>query len=338
MDIAKRVVGYGRGLRTAAAIAATAYQLSKGRSFPKSKSVKKSYYKKKKRIYKKKGGKSRVAKLEKKVKSLTQESNDQRTVLKYRSRATGSILASSDSVTHNADHGFSYDQLATALSRLQYFDASTGNWVSTAVGTGFGLRSYRMAYFGSELCFKNNYQTPVKVTVYLCRVRQDTSSDPVEYFNTHITKNMINTPSPVASANPLVMLSDSEVVDSAWNLKKIKVFNLDAGQNGSVFHTVKDVVFDKTSGSDLNYQSRFKNFVWYLRVEAGEKGIAHDAVDSIGYMRSGIDFMHKWKINVEYDGGAAGERVWVDYNRTMLDASAVLTSKPVADNITYSAT
>lgn len=335
---------YGLASRIGAALAAGAYasmrtkkvNVPRPSAYSRPSTKRKRYSgKSKKKSYGKKKGK--VAKLERRVNKLSKEVNDTTTTLKYRTRDTGSILVAGDNVTHNSASGFNYTILADAMQKLQYFNAATGEWGTLAITTGTGIRNYRVQYASSQLDFKNNYQVPCKVSVYLATPIQDNSVDLIAQYNNNVSDNVINTLSPVANSNPLIYISDSEVMAGMWNIKKFKSFNLEPGQCGSCYHIVKDINFDKITFTQT-YQRKYKSFEWIIRVEGGRANLSHDTADAtkVGTGRCGIDFQQNLKLAIDYDGGAQANRIYVGFTKSITDANAVVSSKPVADNIGYS--
>lgn len=311
-----------------------AYLAARGAMKPAKKKVvyKKKNYKKK--VYKKPKG--AIKQIKKQIRDLKKDVKEGQTTFKYRSRTTNSMIADNDTVIQNSSFGLSYGTFAYILQYLQYFDETTGSFVTRSFFDGSGTRSAFIKYFSTAVDFKNNYQVPCKVSVYLCTPKSDTDQDLILNYNANVIQNCISVGGVVASANPLIYVTDSDIINDQWNIKKMKEHYLEPGQCGSAFHSVSDIHFQRNSDVTL-YQRSLKCFSLLLRVEGGKRSLGHkdDNASIVGYSKCGIDWSRNDKMIVEYEGGQTADRIFVDYTKN-LTVDPVVSSKPVADNIKYS--
>lgn len=227
-------------------------------------------------------------------------------------------------------------ELEVAIANLRYYDPSNPATLLTASGaTGTFSRDIHIKNAHSKLRFRNNYQVPARVKVYLCLTKHDTNDHPITTYEAGITDQVI---SGGDSTTPAIYLNDIEVVKEAWKIDCVFDKVLMPSFEGSVSHSTGAFEYDPahTDTDSTAYQKRYKAFAWVVRLE-GVCG--HDTVaDQQTLLPASLDIESFYKVDIVYDAGINLNDIYVSDTRgTTFTNSGVVSSFPVADNITYSA-
>lgn len=188
----------------------------------------------------------------------------------------------------------------------------------------------------TKLELRNNYQVPCKVKVYVCRVKGDTAISPTTYFDNGIDDQVEGTAS---STDPLIYLTDIDVLKAQYDIELIKDVELDAGNSCSAIYVVRQFDYDPSTydAHSLAYQRKWRGCAFVVRVE-GVLGHDTAVAGEQTTLQCGVDIAHTIKAVISYDAGASYNTIVIDDNRdASFTNSGVVSSKPVSDNITYSA-
>lgn len=327
---------YPRALRATAgaALAAGGYY---GRQwlpswFAQKNRVNQSIKSRKRKTYKKGPRKFRGRTLKSKVRDLTKQVNASTGKLIYRTRNTDRVLASVNEQSWLSMYSDSISNLETVLGQLRFFDPSNPGTLLTGNGsTGTYQREYHFKTIYFNGTFRNNYQVPVKLKVYILKVKLDTSITPLAALDNGLTDN-----SNVTKNNPLVSMSDSDQLTDLWKIHKVHTKFLNPGMQCSVIHSEKDIMYspDLSDNHTSSYQKKNKSFYVVASVEGV---LGHDTTaDEQGFLQAGVDMSWDVKYEVRYDAGA--DLVYF-YNSNSSDSftnGGLTSSMPVADNIGYS--
>jgi len=288
----------------------------------------KSFYKSKKRVAPKSG----LKKLQSQVKTLARANKADMGLLTYRSRTSGRNLAA-ENVTSYVDIAiWSTTYIESVLGQLRYYDPSAPSTLVQADGTtGSFMKDFYFKRAFCKLTVRNNYQSPAVIAVYNCCVKDDTSVQPY----TAMTQGLTDVGAPSATST-LVWPTDSPQFRDLWRVDKTTKVTLQPGEECIVTHQIPPFSYDPSlvdSHSQV-FQTRYKGFGFLVRT-CGV--IGHDTVaDQQGILPAGIDWTLDRSVQVEYSAGADIEYVYVTDSLDSMTTSAVVSQKPVADNIAYS--
>lgn len=295
------------------------------------KTYKKKY--RKKRVYKK-SNKVSVTKLKKDVRSLQTRARDGEAILTYRFRSTGKVTCPVNLQTFSPVTAVSILTIETILQNMLYFDPSDPSNLITANGISAGYeRNYRFKSMYMKTTFKNNYQVPVKITVYLSIPRVDTNITPIQAF----INGMADNPGGALSVtSPLSYVSDSSQFKKLWNIIKSQSILLQPGQEYVISHSSAGFNYDPANSDHhtSSYQKSYNSYSLDVRVEGV---LGHDVtLNEVGFLQGGVDITTDRIFKLVYDAG-----IQLDYVRTLdtsqpFTNSGVVSSHPIADNIAYS--
>lgn len=278
-----------------------------------------------KRPIPKKGLKNQVKELKRLAEADTGE-------LIYRDRATDAVLCSVNGTAHSDFVLNSTSHLEGVLAQLRYYNPSVPGTLTTADGaTGsFEKEFYFTTCYGNLTC-RNNYQVPVDVSIYLVKVKNDTSIIPTTAF----TDGLADVGSPT-STSPLVYLTDSPIFNDLWKITNTYKFKLSPGQQKSYSASTPKFMYDPslTDVHGLVYQRKNKTMAFIVRVEGV---IGHDTTaDEQGCLAAGVDVMFDRTFKVKYQAGADIKYIHVVNSASTFTNGGVVSNKPVSDNQQYS--
>ena len=222
------------------------------------------------------------------------------------------------------------------LENLRYYDPSTpGTLITANFNTGTYQRSVHFKSVTQSMLLRNNYQSDVKVKVYLCTPKKDTNQGPSAAWTAGIADN----PATIATTALLNQYpTDFQVFNDLWKVKVAVNTTLAPGESAKASHTAKDFEYDPAvvDSHALTYQRKYKSFAWLLVVSGVP---SHDsALSQIGLAQAGIDYVMNRTCIVSYDAGVNIKFV-VPQNTLDTPTNGFIQShQPVPDNIAYSAT
>lgn len=285
-----------------------------------------------KRLPKKKGVKRDVAKLKNAVKELRHSENASLGKLTWRQGLTYNLLAPTNTQAHTTYGSINAGTIETAGSVLQYYNPSNPEDLVTApLADGTYSRKILVKSATSKVQLRNNYRTDANVTVYLCKIRDDTNQTPSDCFN-NVTDNSISGDAQTIGMYP----SDSELMKQLWHTKKMFSGTLEPGKTVDLSHTVGPYEYDPATVDTHNqaYQREYKAFAFLVILKGS---VCHDSAAStnIGYNQAGLDIYEQRILKIEYDAGINIERV---FNANVFQTpteSFVQSNQPVPANTNY---
>ena len=255
----------------------------------------------------------------------------------YKYVSAGTLKSLVGRCNHYSFTGASVADLETACANLRFFDpAAPATLVTANPNTGTYARDITFKNFYAKLLVRNNYQTPVRIKIYLCKCKNDSSNSVLTTYTNAITDQVIN--AGVDETDALIYLTDIERVKENWSIDCVVDKVLEPGQEASASHSTGEFKFDP-SHFDLNtdnYQKQYKSFEFMIRMEGV---LGHDTVQSEQTLiLAGIDLELFRKADIVYNsGGADLDDIYISEGRIQaFTTGGVVSLKPVADNIAYS--
>jgi len=289
--------------------------------------------------YSKKYAKSRVTKrkssrLSKRLSNVERKVRASQGILTYRYKNDFALNSTIGNTVYAFYSVNNVSNMELALAQLRYYDISTPATLVNADGTsGSFLKKFLFKNIYGSLTLRNNYQVPAKVTVYIIRVKDDTSIS----ASTAFTNGLADIGNP-SSTSPLVYPTDSGQFNQMWRIMKTCRATLAPGKSMTALGSVKDVMYDPslTDSHALEYQTRNKMFGFLVRLEGI---VGHDTTVATeqGVLPCGVDIDQRYTMTIHYDAGADIKYIHVvDASDTAFTNAAVVSSQPVSDNIGYS--
>lgn len=221
----------------------------------------------------------------------------------------------------------------SVLSNLKFLNPSTGALVTTSGATGSYQRNVLFKHVTSSVEFRNNYQSDVRIKVYLCTTKDDTSIDPETAWSDGYADG--GNASAVTDLNQYP--TDYDVVTDLWNMKLAIDTVLSPGRSVSTKHFIKNIEFDPATydSHNLTYQKEYKSFGFLLVLEGT---IAHDtSTTEVGLLQTGVDIIWKRTNVVSYNAGVNIKYIHLDTSSiTSFTNTGVQSHQPIPDNIGYS--
>lgn len=273
-----------------------------------------------------------VKTLAKAVKKLRIATESDQGVLTYRWRQTYRCLSSVNGQSLTNVPILLNGVLETILAQLRYYNPSTPTTLVTADGaSGTFMKDFTFDKIYTSIVCRNNYQVPVKVRVYLCKVKDDTSIEPTTAFSNGLAD--IGNPS---STSPLVYLTDSPQFTDLWKIHSSEIAQLQPGEEMKMSYTVPTFQYDPSLVDSHNqaYQTRYHGCVFVVRTEGV---LGHDtSADQQGTLAAGVDIQMDRTFVVKYSAGADIEYLVVNDESDTFTNGGVTSQKPIPDNIAYS--
>lgn len=216
-----------------------------------------------------------------------------------RYRVTGRCKNDENRNAHVEANGSDSALMETTLASLQYYDIQNPATLKTASGaTGTFSNKFLFEQVRSSCTVRNNYQIPVKVTLYCVVPKSDTSISALTAYTNGITD--ISGPSSLLS---LVYLTDSPVFKNLWKIKTSRSRVLYSGQEMTLSYNVKDVLYDVAyhDAHTSSYQPKDGTHRWIIRTEGV---LSHDATyanDDQGFSESAVDYYVDTKYVIKYN-------------------------------------
>lgn len=252
-----------------------------------------------------------------------------------RKRATGAHSASVGQCSYISQEIFRITDMEAVIAQLRYYNPSAPSSLVTADGaTGTYQKEFLFTKMYSMIRFMNNYQVPLRIVGYVCRVKSDTSITPATAF----TNGLSDVGSPSATS-PLVYPSDSPQLGDLWMVKKKLDKLLLPGQSCSMIHNhSKDVQYDPSLADShaLEYQKKYggASFLWKV-----EGVVGHDSIVTTEQtnLQCSVDWEQHITYNVKYSAGADIKFIYIDDEADATFTNGGLVSNcPVSDNQGYS--
>lgn len=221
-----------------------------------------------------------------------------------------------------------------ALSRLKYYDPATpGTLITAAAATGTYQKNFLVKSIYSKLELRNNYQSDAEVTVYLARVKADSSISSTTAWGDGITTDA---GSVTATSELGQFPTDYDVFNDLWSCKRVVHKVLSPGESTVATHAISDVEYNPALVDEhtATYQQRFRCAEWLIVVKGC---LSHDnAANEQGYSAAGIDMNHHRTWVVSYDAGVNLSYIENNINLDTPTNGFVQSHQPIADNQAYS--
>lgn len=273
-----------------------------------------------------------VKKLAKAVHKLKLVTESDQGELIYRSRQVDNLVSSVNSQNWLGTPVFNTTFLETVLAQLRYYNPSTPGTLTTADGTtGTFMKDFLFEKMYVSYMVRNNYQVPAKVKIHLCKAKVDTSIPP----NTAYTQGLTDVGAP-SSSSPLVYLTDSQQFVDLWKIVSTESATLQPGEELTLTHTTPSFQYDPSLVDSHNqvYQKAYHGMAVFLRLEGV---LGHDvSLDVQGTLQAGVDVQMNRTVIVKYSAGADIKTIVVNDESGTFTNAAVVSQKPVADNLSYS--
>ncbi|AXH76123.1 MAG: putative capsid protein [Circoviridae sp.] len=339
------------GMRTGAAVAKAAQYVVntyKKRGKAKSKAtsnpsinttrvVGKTYKKRafKKKAYKK-PTKQSIPSMKRDIKKLQSKVKDGESVCTYRLRTAGKVSCNTGEQTLSPIISLPVSTIESVLGNLLYFDPANPNTLVSASGVSATYqRNYRFQSTYTKVTFRNNYQIPCKLTVYVSAVKADTSITVTQAYANGLADNP---GSALSITSPLSYLTDSDQYKHLWKLLNTKTIILQPGQEYVYSHSSDLFDYDPsvTDSHTTSYQKAYKSFSIDARIEGL---LGHDIVvtNEQGTLSAALDLLVDRTFKVIYDSGINLDYVIVSNlsDTTFTTANPVLSQQPVAGNQSF---
>lgn len=222
------------------------------------------------------------------------------------------------------------------MASLRYYNPSApGTLVTADASTGTYTRQVHFKNVYKRMTAVNNYQVPVYVKIYSMVPKVDTSISPTQFFSDGITDQVI---SGGAVTNPLLELTDIDMVNENWRIVKLVKRLLKPGQSVSCYHSSGSFDYDPSNVDthSMTYQKKYKAHLFVIRTDGflgHDTSIATEQTTLMGR----VDLICDEKIEILYDAGVNLDDLYIDNQAdNTFTNSGVCSSYPVADNVPYS--
>ena len=275
-----------------------------------------------------------VASLRKQVKDLKLSENASLATKTYRKIDSWKALAGTNVLGVTSMTGSSATSLETSMTDLRFYDpAVPGTLKSVNFASGTFQRNILVKLQRSKILARNNYQSDCKLTIYLCRPKDDTSISPTQAWTNGCAKNPISISQSTLNQYP----TDYDFFNDLWSVKRMVHTVLSPGQSIEASHQETNFEYDPTNYDDhsLLYQREYRSFVWLVVVQGV---LSHDTTVATeqGLAAAGVDLKTDTTTVLEYEAGVNMKYVEVDDNLNSFTNGAVQSHQPIPDNIGYS--
>lgn len=272
--------------------------------------------------------------LKAKVKQLESKMKSDQAYHTYKSTTTTQLLSTVNTVNYTTLTGVDMATMETAMANLRYYNPSApGTLVTANAATGTYSRQVHFTSIYSGGTIVNNFQVPCEVKLYLCKVKGDTSITPTTYYSNGVTDQVISG----SASNIDLYPTEIDVLKEQYNVKCYKSKLLQPGQSFKFSHSIKNIDYDPSlfDSHSLTYQTKYKNFVWMIRVNGV---IGHDTAvaGEVGNLQAGIDIEQLIIHKITYDAGTNLNDIYISDTRDTFTNGGVVSNKPVSDNQSYS--
>lgn len=274
-----------------------------------------------------------VSRIKRSMKVMKQHDDATTGTLTYRDVTSFRLLSALNEQAVASYSGSKTSSMETALANLKFFDPANPATLITANGTsGTYQRNYLFDSISSKLVVRNNYQSDVKVKIYLCKPKDDTSQTPFDAWNSAIADG-----GNAADINQINQFpTDYDLLNDLWSLKVVSNTVLSPGQTATSSHTEKNVEYDPATVDthSLIFQKEYKSFEWLVVIEGT---LSHDvAADDQGLAPCGIDILSYKTIKVKYSAGVNIKYIVLAQVLDVPATTFIQSHQPIPDNISYS--
>jgi hypothetical protein len=273
----------------------------------------------KKRRYRRRKN-TKLNKLSRKVNRLQKVAASGTGTYIWKDRQVGQVQSAQNAVNYAVSTGVQVSTLESAMDAVPMFDPSAPSTFITAdLTSGTYQREVMIDSLYSKLTVRNNYNAPVRVCLYCCMPKKDTSISPLSA----ITNGLADLGSGLDQNTVMLYPSDSDQFKDLWSVVATKKTILTGGREATLRFKSRAFQYDPSffDTHSLAYQRKYKSHIYLIRVEGR---LGHDtSASQRGTLPSGVDYQVERKIVIKYDAGADIKRIEV------LDTSSNFTNQGV---------
>lgn len=198
------------------------------------------------------------------------------------------------------------------LSRLEVWDATTGNFINGQFGTaGSDQKDFTVESVSNCFKYVNNNFVKCKVTVYCCHPKIGLESGAVSKFTDGIADSVTN-PTTMTIENRLLYPSMMPAFLSSYKIAKTRSKILEPGQSWSFIDVQKNIKH-RDEVAYNTYDPRLKSCIYLVRFEGlPSHHQTNGVVTGVGASDIRITEQFKQIAIVKYDGGVRAVRIYVN--------------------------
>lgn len=248
---------------------------------------------------------------------------------------SGVVFALENTQSHQTiTNGCIRQELELAMNSLRYYDPSTpGTLVTADASVGAYSREITIKNVSSHVCFRNNYQTPLRLKLYECTVKDDTNIGPTSAMDNSITDQFTTGGNNTQWG---VFPSDCRQLNELFKVKMVCNRMLQPGQQYDFRRNSGRFTYDPSVADShaSTYQREWKSSPILVNVEGTP---AHDTVNlEHGSSHVGLDYIQVVSTKIEYDAGTSLNDISILNELDSFTNSALVSNKPISDNQVFS--
>lgn len=215
-------------------------------------------------------------------------------------RGTDAVVCGVNGTQHD-NLSFRTTEIEAAIDSLPVFNPSSpGTYTFVNFTSGTQQKEVEISSVYTYCLAKNNYNVPVRCTIYLCIPRVDTTITPV----TAMTNGLTDMGSGLGSTTAMITPRDSIQFNDLWRVKYKVTKELVAGQTMKASYRTGSFQYDPSlvDSHTSTFQRAYKGHSYLVRVEGV---LGHDTTaDQQGFLAAGVDVVKMTIITVKYEAGA----------------------------------
>lgn len=240
------------------------------------------------------------------------------------------LAASNSAPLCFADYGGTITQLENAMANLRYFNPATNTMVIADPSVGTYNRDIVVAIY-RKLELRNNYHVPVKVTMFACVPKTDTS---ISAFTAY-TNGLVDQGNPLPSSSPLLKITDSHELNDLWNLKRVVKKTLQPGQSCFGVSSTPAFPYNLATVDEqtMTFQRKYGGHGWLFKIEGV---LGHDSIATEqGVVPCGVDMLADITYKFTYDAGKDVHDISIFDNAQEFTNVGRISSKPLTAQQNY---
>ncbi len=263
-----------------------------------------------------------------KVANLTKTVNLSLATHTHRRRVVEAILAVANQQTFQTIQVNTKNLLEGAMTTFRYYNPEDPSvLVTTNEAVGAFHRDIIVKSFWTRLSIRNNYQVPADIRAYLCVPKKDTSLSPTEMFQEGVDENQ--SPATTISASVLMHLTDSDIFNELFTIKKSVSKTLQAGSTCSLSYVANNWTYDPSLADDHanTYVRANRGCAWVVFVNGV---LSHGTSDTICLGAAKIDTLVDTKWVFQYDAGTNLSDYSISDNVNEPAGNPTVSNKPIS--------
>lgn len=278
----------------------------------------------------------KMTKVERDLKKLKRQTNATLGTMNYRALNTDKLLCAENAIDSDVYGSFGVAGIEYALQYLKFFNPANPGTLTTASIAGVTYQNnVLLSKVSSQIYVRNNYQNDALVSIYLCKVKDDTNQSAQASW----VAGYPDGGNASAVTNQLQYPTDYNTFNDLWTAKRVVHKTLKPGQEAKYTHSEKNIEYS-TSTVDthaLEYQKEYKAFEYLVMINGR---LCHDSTSAVqqGFGLAGIDVATRLSIQVKYPAGINIEYIHIVDNSTSMTTQGLQSQKPVSDNQAFSIT